>query len=116
MGGLSYEMMGQRANYFQDRETNMKSGLTDSDNGRWAQTQVERDRYRFKTPTLRNVALTWPYYHDGSVETLEEAIAMMSKYQVGKEMPADKVAKVKSYLDALTGEYQGKLLVNDNTK
>ena len=48
--------------------------------------------------------------------TLEEAIAMMSKYQVGIEMPADKVAKVKSYLDALTGEYQGKLLVNDNTK
>ena len=41
---------------------------------------------------------------------------MMSKYQVGKEMPADKVTKVKSYLDALTGEYQGKLLVNDNTK
>ena len=61
MGGLSYELMGKRADYFKDREINAKSGLTDADNGRWAQTKVERDRYRFKTPTLRNVALTWPY-------------------------------------------------------
>ena len=60
MGGLTYELMGQRANYFEDRELTQKSGLTDGDNGRWAQTKIERDRYRFKTPTLRNVALTYP--------------------------------------------------------
>ena len=116
MGGLSYELMGKRANYFEDRELTLKSGLTDGDNGRWAQTQVERDRYRFKTPTLRNVALTWPYYHDGSVETLEQAVAMMSKYQVGREMPEATVQKVTSFLNALTGEYQGQLLTNTNTK
>ena len=116
MGGLSYELMGKRANYFEDRELTLKSGLTDGDNGRWAQTQVERDRYRFKTPTLRNVALTWPYYHDGSVETLEQAVAMMSKYQVGREMPETTVQKVTSFLNALTGEYQGQLLTNTNTK
>ena len=114
MGGLSYEMMGQRANYFQDREVNTKSGLTDSDNGRWAQTKVERDRYRFKTPTLRNVALTWPYYHDGSVATLEKAIEMMAEYQVGKKMSEAEVAKVKTFLDAQTGQYQGKPLTNTN--
>ena len=114
MGGQSYELMGQRANYFQDREVNAKSGLTDADNGRWAQTQVERDRYRFKTPTLRNVALTWPYYHDGSVPTLEKAIDMMAEYQVGRKMPETEVAKVKTFLDALTGQYQGKTLTNIN--
>ncbi len=114
MGGLSYEMMGQRANYFQNREINDKSGLTDSDNGRWAQTKVERDRYRFKTPTLRNVALTWPYYHDGSVATLEKAIEMMAEYQVGRKMSEQDVAKVKAFLDAQTGQYQGKTLTNTN--
>ena len=114
MGGLSYELMGKRANYFQDREVNAKSGLTDADNGRWAQTKVERDRYRFKTPTLRNVALTWPYYHDGSVATLEEAVAMMARYQVGREMGQDEVKKVKSFLDALTGQYKGQTLTNTN--
>ncbi len=114
MGGQTYELMGQRANYFEDRDLTLKSGLTDGDNGRWAQTKVERDRYRFKTPTLRNVALTYPYYHDGSVETLEQAISMMSKYQVGRNMPEKDVAKVKAFLEAQTGEYQGKTLTNDN--
>ena len=114
MGGLSYELMGQRANYFQDREMNAKSGLTDSDNGRWAQTKVERDRYRFKTPTLRNVALTWPYYHDGSVATLEKAIEMMAEYQVGRNMSEAEIGKVKLFLDAQTGQYQGKTLTNIN--
>lgn len=114
MGGLTYELMGQRANYFEDRELTQKSGLTDGDNGRWAQTKVERDRYRFKTPTLRNVALTWPYYHDGSVATLNEAITMMAKYQVGREMSPEEARKVETFLQALTGEYQGKVLTNDN--
>ena len=115
MGGLSYELMGKRADYFKDREINAKSGLTDADNGRWAQTKVERDRYRFKTPTLRNVALTWPYYHDGSVPTLDKAIDMMARYQVGREMPAADVQKVQHFLEALTGQYKGQTLKNDNT-
>ena len=114
MGGLSYELMGKRADYFKDREINAKSGLTDADNGRWAQTKVERDRYRFKTPTLRNVALTWPYYHDGSVPTLDKAIDMMARYQVGREMPAADVKKVQLFLEALTGQYKGQTLKNDN--
>ena len=84
------------------------------DNGRWAQTKVERDRYRFKTPTLLNVALTWPYYHDGSVATLEKAIEMMAEYQVGRKMSEAEVAKVKTFLDAQTGQYQGKPLTNTN--
>ena len=50
------------------------------------------------------------------VETLEEAISMMAEYQVGRKMPQTEVAKVKSFLDALTGEYKGELLTNTNTK
>ncbi|MGN0220666.1 MAG: cytochrome c peroxidase [Prevotella sp.] len=116
MGGLSYELMGKREDYFKDREINSKSGLTDADNGRWAQTGVERDRYRFKTPSLRNIALTWPYYHDGSVATLEKAVEMMAQYQVGKTLSAEEVAKITSFLNTLTGEYQGKPLTNSNTR
>lgn len=116
MGGLTFELMGQRANYFEDRELTQKSGLTDGDNGRWAQTKVERDRYRFKTPTLRNVALTYPYYHDGSVPTMKEAITMMAKYQVGREISEEECTKVESFLNALTGEYKGRLLTNANDK
>lgn len=116
MGGLSFELMGQRADYFKDRELQEKSGLTDGDNGRWAQTGVERDRYRFRTPGLRNVELTYPYYHDGSVKTLEEAVRMMAKYQVGEELTEQEVAGITGFLHTLTGEYNGKLLTNDNMK
>lgn len=112
MGGLSYELMGQRENYFEDRELTTKSGLTDGDNGRWAQTGIERDRYRFKTPGLRNVALTYPYYHDGSVNTLREAIDKMARFQVGRKMSAEDNAKIESFLEALTGKYNGVLLTN----
>ena len=62
------------------------------------------------------MALTWPYYHDGSVATLEEAIDMMARYQVGRAMPKADIDKVKSYLDALTGEYQGQVLTNANPR
>ena len=116
MGGLSYELMGQRANYFQDRELTTKSGLTDGDNGRWAQTGNERDRYRFRTPGLRNVELTYPYYHDGSIPTLENAVSSMGLYQVGVNIPQAEVATITSFLKALTGEYNGKTLKNDNMK
>lgn len=116
MGGLSYELMGQRQNYFADREMNTASGLTDSDNGRWAQTKVERDRYRFRTPGLRNIALTWPYYHDGSVNTLEEAVEKMANYQVGRTITPEQIGLITRFLNTLTGEYKGVKLTNDNTK
>jgi cytochrome c peroxidase len=114
MGGQSYELMGERANYFKDRKELRNDGLTDGDNGRYAQTKVERDRYRFKTPTLRNVALTAPYYHDGSLKTLEEAVTMMGKYQVGVNLTKQEVGSITTFLKALTGEYQGKKLTNTN--
>lgn len=116
MGGLTYELMGQKADYFKTREEFKNAGLTDGDNGRWAQTGVERDRHRFKTPTLRNVELTYPYYHDGSVETLEEAVRQMAQFEVGVTLKDNEIASITTFLKTLNGQYEGKVLTNENKK
>ncbi len=112
LGGHSYELMGLRRHYFADRGLE----LTHEDNGRFKETQDERDRHRFKVPGLRNVEHTWPYYHDGTRETLEEAVRDMGIYQSGVELTDGQVASIVSFLKTLTGEYQGKPLTNDTPR
>lgn len=74
----------------------------DADIGRAAVTNRDRDRFVFKVPALRNVALSGPYFHDGSVETLPEAVDEMAWLQLGRELPqADRDAIV-AFLNALT--------------
>ncbi len=80
------------------------------------QEQEERDRHRFKVPGLRNVEHTWPYYHDGTRETLEDAVKDMGLYQSGVELTDDQVNKIVSFLKTLTGEFQGKPLTNDTPR
>ena len=111
LGGLSYELMGLRRHYFAERGLE----LTHEDNGRFKETQNERDRHRFKVPGLRNVELTWPYYHDGTRETLEDAVRDMAIYQSGVELSSDEIGQITSFLKTLTGEYKGTLLTNHNT-
>ena len=111
LGGESYELMGLRKHYFADRGLE----LTEEDNGRFKQTGVERDRHRFKVPGLRNVALTWPYYHDGTRTSLKEAVCAMGTYQSGVELTDEEEDLIVAFLNSLTGEYQGKLLTNDNS-
>ncbi len=106
LGGLSYELMGLRRHYFAERGLE----LTNEDNGRYKETQQERDRHRFKVPGLRNVELTWPYYHDGTRETLEDAVRDMGLYQSGVELSPEETEKITLFLKTLTGEYQGKPL------
>lgn len=106
LGGQSYEYMGVKGNYFDFRGT----GLTDGDNGRFSVTKSEADRHRFKTPTLRNVAVTYPYMHDGTVASLEDAIRYMHTFQVGKEITDQDMTKLVAFLHSLTGTYQGELL------
>lgn len=108
MGGQSYELMGVSKDYFADRIKIMELG--EEDNGRFKQTKIERDRHRFKVPTLRNVALTAPYFHDGTVTTLDEAVAKMASYQTGIELKTEEVALITDYLTTLTGEFNGKRL------
>lgn len=110
LGGLSYELMGLRNHYFADRGLE----LTEEDNGRYKETMQERDRHRFKVPGLRNIELTWPYYHDGTRNTLEEAVRDMAIYQSGVTLTEAEIAQMTSFLRTLTGEYQGKLLTNTN--
>ena len=86
------------------------TGLTDGDNGRWAVTKNEADRHKFKTPTLRNVMLTTPYMHDGSITTIEDAIRIMHELQVGKEISDTDTKSIVSFLNNLTREYKRKLL------
>ena len=112
LGGESYELMGLRNHYFAERGME----LTVEDDGRYKQTQQERDRHRFKVPGLRNVALTWPYYHDGTRTTLADAVRDMGKYQSGVELNEQQVDDIVAFLNTLTGEYQGKPLTNANVQ
>ena len=110
LGGETYELMGLRKHYFADRGLE----LTEEDNGRFKQTGVERDRHRFKVPGLRNVALTWPYYHDGTRTSLKEAVCDMGTYQSGVTLTDEEEDLIVAFLNTLTGEYKGQLLTNAN--
>ena len=110
LGGQSYELMGVKRDYFADRGIE----LTEEDNGRFKQTRNERDKHRFKVPGLRNIALTAPYFHDGSMKTMKEAVDYMAKYQMDLNLPEDELNKIVAFLETLTGEYKGKPLTNDN--
>ena len=105
-------LKGDKAHYFADRGL----PLTEEDNGRFKQTQQERDKHRFKVPGLRNVALTWPYYHDGTRTTLEQAVRDMARYQSGVELSDEQVAQIVAFLETLTGQYEGKVLTNSNSQ
>ena len=95
MGRQSYEYMGLYGDYFKDRGT----PLTDADEGRFAQTKDPFDMHRFKVPTLRNIALTAPYFHDASAKELKDAVSAMLKYQSNVKQPAQKdVEYITSFL------------------
>lgn len=105
MGGQSFELMGVKKDYFADR-----GNVSEVDHGRYNVTKDPKDMHRFKVPTLRNVALTAPYFHDASARTLEEAVDKMAEYQVGVKLSKDEVGKIVAFLNTLNGQYQGKTL------
>ena len=72
--------------------------------GRYNVTKNEADKYVFKVPTLRNVALTAPYFHDGSVWSLGEAVNIMAEHQLGQELSKDETRKIVAFLRSLTGK------------
>ncbi|MCK9605570.1 MAG: cytochrome-c peroxidase [Methylomonas sp.] len=111
LGGLSYEKMGVKRDYFK-----LRGGeLTEADNGRFNVTKREQDRHFFKVPVLRNIDLTYPYFHDGSVISLADAVRIMGEVQLGKTFSQDETAKMVAFLGTLTGEYKGKLLTHLTT-
>lgn len=90
LGGNSYRKMGQARPY------------DTKDMGRYEVTKKEEDKFLFKVPSLRNVALTEPYFHDGSAATLSDAVAKMAFHQLGKQLGEKDVANIVAFLKALT--------------
>ncbi|HEX5364395.1 MAG TPA: cytochrome-c peroxidase [Gallionella sp.] len=102
VGGNLYEKMGVMEGYYVTG-----SVVTKSDLGRYNQTGLDEQRYEFKVPSLRNVALTGPYFHNGSADTLEEATRLMAWHQLGVKLGAAEQRLIADFLRTLTGEYQG---------
>jgi cytochrome c peroxidase len=94
VGGNSFKKMGVIEPYEAKSPAEGLSAVTGNDS----------DRFKFKVPTLRNVELTYPYFHDGEAETLTEAVDVMGRLQLGKEFTQDENAKVVSFLKTLTGD------------
>lgn len=104
VGGKTFQKLGQKKEFFSDRH------LNHSDLGRYNVTKDERDRHTFKVPSLRNVELTAPYLHDGSVATLDEAVRVMATYQLGIELTPQQVDDVVAFLRTLTGTWENRPL------
>ena len=78
--------------------------LPPEDLGRYAVTKDEADRYSYKVPSLRNIALTAPYFHTGKVWSLDEAVTVMAKTQLGKTLAPQEVSDITAFLKTLTGD------------
>ncbi len=100
VGGNMYEKLGLVEDYFAQRGNVQKV-----DFGRYNLTGKEEHRYEFRVPSLRNVALTAPYFHDASASTLEQAVAIMGKYQLGVDLQDAEIVRIVKFLNTLTGEY-----------
>lgn len=74
------------------------------DMGRFDITKNESDKMFFKVPSLRNIEKTAPYFHDGSVTTLDDAVRLMGEHQLGKTLTPEQVGQIKAFLGSLTGE------------
>lgn len=93
-GGASFQKFGIAKPYDKDTQTI----------GRYNVTKNEKDKYVFKVPLLRNIALTAPYFHDGSTWSLSEAVKIMSEHQLGVTLPDTETNKIVAFLQTLTGD------------
>ena len=106
VGGNLFQKFGIFSDPFAGRRTKTKADL-----GRFEITGVESDREVFRVPSLRNVAVTGPYFHDGSTNSLTEAVEIMARSQLGRELPQPDRHLIVKFLGTLTGRYQGRYLV-----
>jgi cytochrome c peroxidase len=100
VGGSMYQKMGLVEDYF----STLKRPLRDEDYGLYQVTKKEEDKHFFKVPMLRNVALTAPYFHDGSAQDLPTAIKKMAKHQLGVGLAPNDVVELEEFLRSLTGK------------
>ncbi len=104
LGGNSYQKFGIVEPYW--KYTKSKK----IDEGRFSVTGKESDKYVFKVPPLRNVALTPPYFHDGSVKELKKAIWIMGKVQLGKDLSSEDIDDIYAFLRSLNGKLSADIL------
>jgi cytochrome c peroxidase len=100
VGGNLFQRFGVFANPFPYRP------VTRFDLGRFTLTGDAKDRFVFRVPSLRNVAATAPYLHDGSAATLEQAVETMARTQLGRVLAPQEIALIVRFLGTLTGEYR----------
>ncbi|WP_456377199.1 cytochrome-c peroxidase [Lutibacter sp.] len=98
LGGNVYQKFG----IFDDYWKYTKSKKIDE--GKFEVTKKESDKYVFKSPSLRNIEKTYPYFHDGSVTNLKEAVTIMAKVQLNKELSENELHSLVAFLNSLTGE------------
>lgn len=98
IGGDAFEKFGVVEDYWKQTHSQ------EIDKGRFNVTKDDDDLYVFKVPSLRNVAMTPPYFHDGSVETLAEAVTIMAKVQLGTDLSPQETGGIVAFLGSLTGE------------
>jgi cytochrome c peroxidase len=104
VGGNSFMKLGMVGDYFADREKRGRGAMVEPDKGRFLVTRKPEDMHVFRVAPLRNVALTAPYFHDGAVDTLDEAIALMGRHQLGREIPPADRKEIEAFLGSLTGK------------
>jgi cytochrome c peroxidase len=102
LGGNMFQKFGVMGDYFA-----MRGDVSEADMGRFNVTGDSADRHVFKVPSLRNVALTAPYFHDGRAQTLEEAVKVMFRYQLGRTPSAEDTAAIVKFLHTLTARPVG---------
>jgi cytochrome c peroxidase len=107
VGGNLFQRFGIFRNAFAGRKTVSKADL-----GRFAVTGKDSDRRVFRVPSLRNVAVTAPYFHDGRTASLEEAVRIMARNQLGRELGRRDAGLIVAFLGTLTGEYKGRPLTS----
>jgi len=105
VGSNAFQQFGVMGDYFAER-----GSITKADYGRFNVTGREIDKHYFKVPTLRNIELTSPYFHDGNATTLEDAVRIMARYQLGFELSNDDIAEIVEFLLSLTAPVQEELL------
>lgn len=104
VGGNMFQRFGVMDSYLKD-EAGRQADL-----GRFNVSGLAKDKNVFNVPGLRNVEVTPPYFHDGSVQSLEEAVIIMGRYQLGREFSGEDVKALTAFLKTLTGEWEGKRL------
>ncbi len=104
VGGHMFQKFGLTEDYWKATGSVEMPQLKGRDKGKFHDTGKEEDQWIFKVPQLRNVAMTPPYFHDGSVATLGEAVRIMARLQLGRQLSDQDVTQIVAFLDTLTGD------------